>query len=298
MTFQSVETNNLPPNIIPQAVIESEVVNDGEHKKSAEELREFYMELGREILTNRANEQFIDFDVEGDGPAGFGSLLSIGAVAPTGETFYVELKPQTETFLPAPHQFCEDHGLSRERLEQEGVSIEEAGRQFKQWVDSLKARYKKPAVATAFNAGYDWAHIDLAFARASVTFPDSFPTNPKYNQPHHNPFGVAPADTKSLALALPRESQDSVNWNWRDTSKNRLPEVVSPDEEFTHNALEDALYQQKQHFAMVGLLNTGKDEELDTIIRERIIARKHTEDSGRPIGKVATDATGLLRLSE
>lgn len=226
------------------------------------EKREYYIALGKEVLTNRSREMFIDFDVEGDGPAGFGSVLSIGAVAPTGETFYVEIKPQTDIYLPEARKFCDNLGLTRDYLEDKGVSVEEAGRLFKQWVDKLKEEYGKPAVAAAFNAGYDWAHIDLAFANASVAHPDDFPTREGVSQPQHNPFGVAPFDTKSLAMALPRGDQESLVWSWRDTSKNRLPEVVTPDMEFTHNALEDAIYQQQQHFAMVGMIVDARERLL------------------------------------
>lgn len=245
-----------------------------EHLEKLRADREFYTELGREILTNRSPQMFIDFDVEGDGPAGFGSVCSIGAVAPTSETFYIEIQPQTMNSLTGPREFCDKLGLTREYLEQNGVSVDEAGRQFKRWVDELKHKYDKPAVAVAFNAGYDWAHIDLVFAKAANRFPDDFPSRPGSSQPSHNPFGIAPFDTKSLSMALPREDRLGINWNWSDTSKNHLPVTVNPETEFTHNALDDAIYQQKQHFAMVGLLNIGKNPELDAIIRNRIADEK------------------------
>lgn len=244
--------------------------------------REFYTELGKEILIN-SSEIFVDFDVEGDGPAGFGNLCSIGAVAPTGEEFYVVIKPQGEACLPEPRKFCDSLGLTREYLEEHGVIIEEAGRMFMQWADSLKRQYNKPAVAAAFNAGYDWAHIDLAFAKAAAMFPEDFPANSNSAQPQHNPFGIAPMDTKSLALALPRDDVDGVSWSWRATSKNKLPLTVNPETEFTHNALDDAKYQQKQHFAMVGLLCAGKDQELDARIRHRIAERKRTAAGQRAL---------------
>ena len=264
---------------------------DGERERTAE-VREFYTELGREILINRAPEMFVDFDVEGDGPAGFGSLCSIGAVAPTGETFYAELKPQTDRYSPGARAFCDKLGLTREYLEDNGVSVEDAGRAFKQWVDALKQKYdNKQAVATAFNAGYDWAHIDLAFAIAAEVYPADFPTNPRILSPQHNPFGVSPADTKSLGLPLPREGQDGVVWSWKVTSKTNLPDTVSPDLVFTHNALDDAKYQQLQHFAMVGAFNVGKDPELDATIRDRLAARRQAEVD-QQLGKVAAVVTG------
>lgn len=251
------------------------------------ELREFYTELGREILIQQSPEMFIDFDVEGDGPAGFGSLCSIGAIAPTGEEFYVEIKPQTERYSPGARAFCDKLGLTREYLDEHGVSIQEAALMFKRWVDSLKTEYKKPAVATAFNAGYDWAHIDLAFALGEVAYPDDFPSNPKIMSPQHNPFGVSPADTKSLALALPRIDGDGIEWSWQSTKKTNLPDTVNPDMPFTHNALDDAKYQQLQHFAMVGVLNADKDPALDEMIRKRIEERKTA--STKNLGRVASN---------
>lgn len=44
------------------------------------------------------------------------------------------------------------------------------------------------------------------------------------------------------------------DWDWKSTSKSRLPRIVVPDEDFTHHALEDAQYQQKLHFGMAGVL--------------------------------------------
>lgn len=266
------------------------VQDDTDHQETVAERREFCTELGKEILTNRASEMFVDFDVEGDGPAGFGSLCSIGAVAPTGEEFYVEIKPQTTRFSPEARAFCDKLGLTRNYLEEHGATVEEAALLFKKWVDSLKKQYNKPAVATAFNAGYDWAHIDLAFAIGAIEYPDDFPKDPAVTSPQHNPFGVSPADTKSLGLALPREGKDDISWSWRLTAKRNLPPTVNPDMPFTHNALDDAKYQQLQHFAMVGLLNAGKEPELDKMISQRIEARKQA--SAEKLGRAAAELTG------
>ena len=64
-----------------------------------------------------------------------------------------------------------------------------------------------------------------------------------------NPFGVAGYCVKSLAMAL------GEIYDWRETGKSKLPLEIVPDGEFTHNALEDAIYQQSLHFAMVGKLH-------------------------------------------
>ena len=208
---------------------------------------EKFVARGRQIV-EKAPQLFIDVDVEGDGPAGYGSLLSIGAVAPDRSTFYVELRPQTETYLEGPHRFCEEHGLEREKLQKTGMIIEEAGQKFAEWVIVLSKEADKPPVFVAFNAGYDWAHCDLAIARAGI---------------EKNPFGVAPFDTKSLAMALGLVDEDRAGqWDWSETSKVKLPGTLSPTREFTHNALEDAIWQQEQHFAMVGMLNPDEDSPM------------------------------------
>ena len=80
-------------------------------------------------------------------------------------------------------------------------------------------------------------------------------------------------------------------WSWKATSKTNLPDTVSPDLVFTHNALDDAKYQQLQHFAMVGAFNVGKDPELDATIRDRLAARRQAEVD-QQLGKVAAVVTG------
>jgi len=215
------------------------------------ETHEKYCALGAEIVKS-APQLFIDADVEGDGPAGFGSLLSIGAIAPNGETFYVELKPQTSKYWQKQHKFCEMHGLARERLIREGISIEEAGQRFAEWTIKLREQYGKQPVFTAFNAGYDWAHTDLAIARAGIV---------------DNPFGVAPFDIKSLAMAIVS------SWDWDETSKTKLPPVLTPQQQFTHNALEDSRWQQEQHFTLVGMLNWGRYPDIERKIRSQQLSQ-------------------------
>lgn len=248
------------------------------------QLREYCCELGREILVQHSREMFIDFDVEGDGPAGLGSVLAIGAVAPTGETFYVEIQRQTRSSLPGPREFCDKLGLTDEYLIDHGVPAIEAAVRFRKWVNDLKHKYRKPAVATAFNAGYDWAHIDLLFASAATLYPDRFPVEHQgSSQPRHNPFGIAPFDTKSLALAVPgvsKADEDGCVWSWNNTSKSKLPVTINPEEEFTHNALDDAIYQQKQHFAMIGLLNIDKYPEIEEGVKVRLSLGRTPEPSG------------------
>ena len=204
-----------------------------------ETIRQELWAEGREIVLS-APQLYVDVDVEADGVAGHGSMLSLGAQSPTGESFYTELRPYTEDFKPGNRKFCEEHGLERERLLREAPSLEEAMPEFANWLEELKAAHDKRPVFTAFNAGFDWAFVDLYFVKAGI---------------EKNPFGIAPFDLKSLALPLSGE------WDWSDTSKNNLPEVIVPPEEFTHHALEDAQWQQKLHFGMAALLGSQSYEQ-------------------------------------
>lgn len=188
---------------------------------------------GQDIL-QQAPQLYIDLDVEADGVPGYGSLLSIGAVSPFGETFYTELQPSSEKFLPSNRSFAEAHNLERERLIQEGEEPHSALRNLVSWTTDLTELHgKDKAVLAAFNASFDFPWIDLATKEAGI---------------QQNPFGVAGFCIKSLAMALPGE------YNWRKTTKGNLPTELVPPGDFTHNALEDAVYQQQIHFALAGKL--------------------------------------------
>jgi hypothetical protein len=191
---------------------------------------------GREI-TQAAPQTYFDVDVEADGVAGYGSLLSVGAVSPWGETYYTELRPASERFIASNRAFCEAHNLERERLMDEGQDPNEAMKELSEWVGDITTTYEKSrAVFSAFNASFDFPWVDLAMREAELK----------------NPFGVAGYCIKSLANQLSGEQYD-----WRQTVKGRLPAEVVPEGDFTHNALEDAVYQQKIHSALVGKLNLG-----------------------------------------
>ena len=185
-----------------------------------------------------APQHYIDVDIEADGVAGLGSMLSIGAVTPGGHTFYRELRPVVDEYLPANRRFCEDHGLTRDRLMREAPDADAVMAQLAEWLGQLPDADGRRPVFAAFNAAFDWAFVDLYFARAGI----------------ENPFGIAPFDLKSLALAL------DPDWDWSSTSKSRLPAWLSPDREFTHHALEDAQYQQEIHFALAGALDHHRPE--------------------------------------
>lgn len=191
------------------------------------------VEVGKNVL-QQAPQLYVDLDVEADGVPGYGSLLSIGAVSPWGETFYAELKPTSERYLPSNRAFAEDHNLERERLLSEGQNPREAICDLAAWTTGLVNQHNKSrAVLAAFNASFDFPWIDLAMKEASI---------------EKNPFGVAGFCIKSLAMAL------SGAYDWRKTTKGSLPTELVPSGDFTHNALEDAIYQQQIHFALAGKL--------------------------------------------
>lgn len=198
-------------------------------------------ERGREIVL-AAPQLYIDVDIEADGIAGHGSMLSIGAQSPTGESFYSEIRPMTDDFKAGNREFCEQHGLERERLLLEAPYATEVMAEFHKWITEVSEKNGKPPVFTAFNAAFDWAFVDLYFIKAGF---------------EKNPFGIAPFDLKSLALPLTGE------WDWSKTSKSKLPKIIIPDGDFTHHALEDAQYQQKLHFGMASLL--GEKGYLDSL---------------------------------
>lgn len=189
---------------------------------------------GKELV-QAAPQLYVDLDVEADGFAGYGSLLSIGAVSPWGETYYQELKPSSDLWVPGNREFCETHNLERERLMDEGVEPAAAMAELADWTNDIRTRYGKQgnAVLTAFNASFDFPHIDLEFRKAGIK----------------SPYGIAGYCIKSLAHAL------SPQYDWRATAKGNLPSEIIPDGDFTHNALEDAIYQQKLHFALAGKLS-------------------------------------------
>lgn len=196
------------------------------------EERQVIWDRGREIVLS-SPQLFVDVDVEADGIAGHGSMLSIGAQSPSGESFYSEIKPAFPDFLPRNREFCESHGLEHSRLLREAPSFYDVMQEFSRWLEELKVKTSKPLVFTAFNASFDWAFVSLYFVKAGF---------------NKNPFGFAPFDLKSLALPLVG------NWDWDQTGKGKLPAIIVPDGDFIHHALEDARYQQKLHFGMAGIL--------------------------------------------
>lgn len=195
----------------------------------------YFMERGREAVRN-APELFIDFDVEADGVAGRGSLLSIGAVDPWGDTFYRELRPNDANgFMDDYREITDMNGLEHDRLMEEGIDAVEALSDLAEWAKQRREAHEKVGgiALVGYNASYDFPLVNLEYVRAGI----------------ESPFGHAAYCIKSLAMALPRNQ-----YSWKRTGKGSLPSIVVPEGEFSHNGLEDAVYQQQIHHGLVGVL--------------------------------------------
>jgi hypothetical protein len=181
-----------------------------------------------------APQTIVSVDLEADGVAGMGSMLQLAAKSITGEEFYApSIKPHFDHFIPGHREFNDAHGLEYTRLVATGRPAEEVMGEFHEWAAKLEKDFKKPLVLNGVNAGYDHAILDLYFK----TFG------------YENPFGPAAFDTKSLALIF------SANWDWDSTKKSRMPSVLKPQAEFTHDALEDVRYQDQLLLGIVGVLS-------------------------------------------
>ncbi len=204
------------------------------------------VEKGRPIV-QKARTCFVDLDVEADGKPGYGSLLAIGAVTPQGATFRREIKPANEEYVPSMRDFNETHGFERDRLLDEGTPVDQVMQELAEWVyDNNEG---KQVALTAFNAAFDFGWVDLEMTKAGV----------------ESPFGVAGYCLKSLAMSIPLTIYEQDRnygfhsqgrpYDWGNTTKSNLPHLVVPQREFTHDPLDDALWQQELHFAMVGFLH-------------------------------------------
>lgn len=200
------------------------------NSEAYKELREQLFFYGKQAVMN-APQLHVNVDVEADGVPGHGSLLAIGACSPYGETFHIELKPSTELFVPSQREFCETHGLRRERLVQDGVDPSVALQRFMTWTNRLKEVHTKDPLFTAFNAWFDYGFIALACAQDNVS----------------NPYGIAPFDLKSYVPGV------TGDLDWKATAKSKLPKIIQPEGDFTHNPIEDSQYQEVLQYGLVGL---------------------------------------------
>ncbi len=165
------------------------------------------------------NETYISVDVEtaGPNPAEY-SLLAIGACTlfEPLETFYVELQPDQEAFLPEALQIS---GLNMDELRKHGVPPQQAMQTFADWVKVVTPAGSRP-VFVAFNAPFDWSFVNDYFHRYLG----------------HNPFGHSALDIKAYFMG----------WRgvaWSETGMDAVSEYLTGKRTLSHQALQDARVQ-------------------------------------------------------
>jgi DNA polymerase III epsilon subunit-like protein len=165
------------------------------------------------------DEFYISVDVETAGPHPGGyALLSIGActISQTPKTFYAELQPDREAFLPDALLVS---GLKMEKLKERGQPPDVAMRAFADWVAEVTPPDHRP-VFVAFNAPFDWMFVNEYFHRYLG----------------HNPFGHSALDIKAYFMGLK-------GVDWSETSMKAATEHYFGKRSLTHHALRDALDQ-------------------------------------------------------
>jgi len=153
---------------------------------------------------------FVSVDIEADGPVpGLYSMVSFGAVVatpPFDDSFYCELKPISDQYIPDALKVC---GFTRdETLKFTEAEIQMA--RFEAWLDDLKLRKSYP-IFIADNNGFDWQFINYYFHKFVG----------------RNPFGYS-------------------SWNLNSFYKGLEKNVRAKFKQFrvtkhTHNALDDAI---------------------------------------------------------
>jgi DNA polymerase III epsilon subunit-like protein len=168
------------------------------------------------------NQQEIYFsvDIEASGPIpGEYSMLSLGAclVDAVEHTFYAELRPISDRFVPAA---LEVTGFDLRELSTRGQQPITVMQNLLDWV-TVESHGVSP-VFVGFNAGFDWSFVNWYFHKFVGK----------------NPFGVAPLDIKAYYMGL-------AGCLWDETRSSKLPQALKPAraEKNRHNALSDAVYQ-------------------------------------------------------
>jgi ribonuclease T len=167
----------------------------------------------------RDRDAYISVDVEtaGPNPSGY-SLLSIGACAVfhPQETFYVELKPTNQAFLP---ESLASGGFSLETAAEKGVEPHGAMQRFADWLKKVVPAEIQP-LFVGFNAPFDWMFVNDYFHRYLG----------------HNPFGHSAIDIKSYYMGLSGLS-------WAETTMKFVGPLFHNQQSLVHHALHDAIDQ-------------------------------------------------------
>ena len=163
-------------------------------------------------------EIYISVDIEAAGPVpAIYSMLSLGAVtvADPKQTFYVELKPVNDKFVPDAMKIV---GRSLRDFEEKGREPKEAMAAFRDWLTRI-AKAGKP-VFVGFNATFDWAFVNFYF----------------HQYIGENPFGFGGIEIKSYYMGL-------TGCTWDETRSSRIRAEFKGTARHTHNALDDAVEQ-------------------------------------------------------
>lgn len=163
-------------------------------------------------------EIYISVDIEAAGPLpAIYSMLSLGAVAVDDpmQTFYVELKPVNDKFVPDAMKVV---GRSLEDFAKKGQDPKVAMVAFRDWLAHI-AKAAKP-VFVGFNATFDWAFVNFYF----------------HQYIGENPFGFGGIDIKSYYMGI-------TGGTWDDTRSSRIRAEYKGASRHTHNALDDAIEQ-------------------------------------------------------
>lgn len=173
---------------------------------------------------------YISVDIEADGPIpGPYSMLSLGAAVagvqdadgftpadPEHRTFYRELRPISEEFVP---QALAVSGLDRERLRTKGAEPAVALAEFSRWVRKVSADAQP--VMCGYPASYDWTFLYWYLIRFTG----------------ESPFGHSGSlDMKTLYAT-------KAGLPLRAVSKRAMPRELLSKRRHTHHALDDAIEQ-------------------------------------------------------
>ncbi|MGW6907900.1 3'-5' exonuclease [Streptomyces sp. NPDC054940] len=173
---------------------------------------------------------YISVDIEADGPIpGPYSMLSLGAAVagtqdadaftaadPEKHTFYRELRPIGEEFVP---EALAVSGLDRERLRTEGAEPAAALTEFTAWVREVSAG-AQPVMA-GYPASYDWTFLYWYLIRFTGA----------------SPFGHSGCmDMKTLYAT-------KAGLPLRAVAKGTMPRELLSRRRHTHHALDDAVEQ-------------------------------------------------------
>lgn len=173
---------------------------------------------------------YISVDIEADGPIpGPYSMLSLGASVagvqdadgfraadPEERTFYRELRPISEEFVP---EALAVSGLDRDRLADEGAEPVRAMREFTDWVREVGTGTQP--VMCGYPASYDWTFLYWYLIRFTGS----------------SPFGHSGClDMKTLYAT-------KAELPLRAVAKGTMPRELLSRRRHTHHALDDAIEQ-------------------------------------------------------